>query len=201
MRVADGKELFERQLRYASPRREIARWVADDGRLLAEEFELAWRELAERVRQVVWTVNPQCDTVSSFASFLEQQIGQFLRATSLRVTLDFPEDIPASPLSAEARYQLALSVREALANAVRHAGATEVVVSLALASETLVVQVRDNGRGFTSPEQSGHGLANIRSRLEQIGGRFDCVSKAGAGTALEFRLPLRPTALRRKPSV
>jgi signal transduction histidine kinase len=157
------------------------------------------RELAARVREVVWTVNPECDNVSSFASFLEQQISQYLRATDLRVTLNFPEDIPAAPLSAEARYQLALSVREALANAVRHAKATEVAVSLAIVGEALVVVVKDNGRGFQSQEQRGHGLANIRQRLAQVGGRFEVVSKPGVGTAIEFRVPLRPTVLMRKP--
>ena len=35
------------------------------------------RDLAERMREVVWTVNPKCDTVSSLADFLEQQVSQF----------------------------------------------------------------------------------------------------------------------------
>ena len=140
------------------------------------------RALAERMREVVWTVNPHCDTLSSLASFLEQQISQFLRATDVRVRLDFPEDIPAIPLAAEARHQLALSVREALTNVVRHAQASEVVVTLALVSQTLVVRVEDNGCGCQAEEQSGHGLENMRTRLKQIGGNCECVSTPGAGT-------------------
>ncbi|MBI3852788.1 MAG: ATP-binding protein [Verrucomicrobia bacterium] len=152
------------------------------------------RDLAERMREVVWTVNPQCDTLSSLASFLEQQISQFLGATSVRVRLDFPEDIPAMPLAADARHQLALSVREALTNVVRHAHASEVVVSLAIVNGSLIVQVKDNGRGFQPGGQVGNGLANLRARLEQIGGSFECVSTPGAGTTVTFRLPLRHAA-------
>ena len=85
------------------------------------------RELAERMREVVWSVNPRCDTVSSLASFLEQQISQFLRADGISVELDFPEDIPALPIEGKARHQLALGVREALTNVIRHAKATKVL--------------------------------------------------------------------------
>jgi hypothetical protein len=58
VRVSDGKELFVRGFRYVSPRREIPRWVASDGRLLASEFEYAYRELAERVRDELLLATP-----------------------------------------------------------------------------------------------------------------------------------------------
>lgn len=148
------------------------------------------RALAEQMREVVWTVNPRCDTVPSLASFLEQQAGQFLHAAGVQVRLEFPEDIPALPLNAEARHQLALGVREALTNVVRHAQATAVVVSLAIDGPRLVVQVADNGRGFRPVAEDGHGLANLRARLERIGGSFDCVSTPGVGTTIRFRVPL-----------
>lgn len=47
--TASGEELFARGFHYHSPRRELARWVADDGRLLTEELERAYQDLAERV--------------------------------------------------------------------------------------------------------------------------------------------------------
>ncbi len=167
------------------------------------------RGLAERMREVVWTVNPRCDTVSSLADFLETQASQFLQAEGTRVRTEFPEDIPLLPLSAEARHHLALCVREALTNVVRHANATEVVLSLGLErsgslarrkadgtdtkSDMLVIQVKDNGRGLQpagKDGQNGHGLNNMRERLEQIGGAFECSSPPGEGTVVTLRLPL-----------
>jgi hypothetical protein len=47
--TASGTELFARGFSYHSARRELARWVADDGRLLTEELERAYRDLAERM--------------------------------------------------------------------------------------------------------------------------------------------------------
>ena len=167
------------------------------------------RGLAERMREVVWSVNPRCDTVSSLADFLETQVSQFLRADGIHLRTEFPEDIPPLPLGAEARHQLALCVREALTNVVRHTHATEVVLGLALESHTapshqianrmepipdrLVIKVKDNGCGFESTESNGrkgHGLTNMSERLEQIGGAFECSSVPGSGTVVTFRLPL-----------
>jgi len=156
------------------------------------------RGLAERMREVVWTVNPRCDTVSSLADFLEQQATQFLRGSEIMVRLEFPEDIPSLPIGAEARHQLALSVREGLNNIVRHASATEVVLGLSIADGRLTVQIRDNGKGFKPEVAPGHGLENMTVRMEQAGGVFEIASKPGAGTVLNFRLPLekstRPAA-------
>ena len=148
------------------------------------------RDLAERMREVVWAANPQCDTVSSLASFLEQQVQQFLRLDTVRIRLDFPDEIPALPVAADARHQLALSVREALTNVVRHAQATEVWLSLKLEADHLIVSVKDNGRGFDRSRQTGNGLKNMRVRMAQAGGTFDCVSEPDQGTTVKFQLPL-----------
>jgi len=90
------------------------------------------RNLAERMREVVWAINPRCDNLLSLASFLEQETAHFLRSDGLGGRFEFPEEIPALPLDSPARHRLALSVREAPTNVVRHAHATEVVVSLAI---------------------------------------------------------------------
>lgn len=150
------------------------------------------RSLAERMREVVWAVNPRCDTVPSVASFLEQQAAQFAKADGLRCRLDFPEDIPPLPLDGEMRHQLALGVREALSNAVRHAAATEIVLGLRVERGELVVRVADDGRGFLANECQalGRGLANMQARLAHIGGRCECRSAPGTGTSIEMRVPL-----------
>jgi signal transduction histidine kinase len=172
---------------------DVAGRQANEARPLAarlSETAQRTRDLAERMREVVWTVNPECDTVSSLAGFLEQQVGQFLKADGLRLRLDFPEDIPPLPLEAEARHQLALSVREALTNVVRHARATEVTVSLAVVDQTVRVQVKDNGRGFRPCQTNGHGLANMKARMERVRGSFECLCEPEGGTTVSFRLPL-----------
>lgn len=175
---------------------DVLRRAAHDGpaqtRPLAESAE-SLRALAGHMREVVWAINPRCDTVSSLASFLEHQAGHLLKADGLCCRLEFPEDISPLPLDGEIRYQLALGVREALTNAVRHAAASEIVLGLSVEADRLTVRVADNGRGFRVAESraSGQGLENLHARLEKIGGRCECRSAPGAGTTIELRVPLQ----------
>jgi signal transduction histidine kinase/ligand-binding sensor domain-containing protein len=185
-------------------RLDVLRRAAHDGPALPDrlaESAASIRALAERMREVVWAVNPRCDTVSSLASFLEQQAGQFLKADGLRCRLDFPDDIPPLPLDGETRYQLALGAREALTNAVRHAAASEIVLGLRVEADQLIVRVTDNGRGFRVADGGAldHGLANMQARLEKVGGQCECRSTPGAGTTIEFCVPLQMVGRSRNP--
>ena len=148
------------------------------------------RSLAQRMREVVWAINPRCDNTSSLTDFLEEQIAQFLSNAGIQVRLDFPEDIPTVPIDAETRYQLALCVRETLNNIVRHAQATQVVVRLEFTKKDVLLFIKDNGRGFSVDPQSGHGLSNIRTRLQKINGTFEYVSVPGGGAELRFGVPM-----------
>jgi signal transduction histidine kinase len=86
--------------------------------------------------------------------------------------------------------QLVATLREALSNVARHAGATRVEVSVA-AGEELVLRVRDDGRGLPADRgDSGLGLRNMASRAEQLGGRFSARSEPAGGTLVEWVAPL-----------
>jgi signal transduction histidine kinase len=164
------------------------------GSTLSERLKAAaqsTRKLAERMREVVWAVNPKCDTVSSLASFLEQQVGQFLQGDKVRIHLDFPDDIPPMPLGADPRHQLSLCVREALNNILRHSKASEASVSLRLKEDVIEFEIMDNGCGMDVKTCNGNGLTNIKERLTSLGGSFVCESQPNIGTTLRFRLPVR----------
>lgn len=153
------------------------------------------RDLAERMREVVWAINPRCDTVLSLASFLEQQAGHLLRSAGIGVRFDFPEDIPVLPIDAEARHQLSLGVREALTNVIRHASASEVTLRLKVEPGAVRVEVSDNGRGFDpiGAAKPGHGLENLQHRLERLGGCVGIQSSPGEGTTIRFSFSFTPS--------
>jgi signal transduction histidine kinase len=81
-------------------------------------------------------------------------------------------------------------VEEALANVARHAGAARVAVTVGLVEGYLVVEVRDDGRGFdTATSRTGLGLGSIAARVDRIGGAWTVTSRTGEGTLLAVRLP------------
>ncbi len=162
------------------------------------------RELTRAMDEIVWAVNPRHDTLDSLATYLGRFAQEFLSAAGLRCRLDLPLRLPARPLTADVRHNLFLAFKEALHNVLKHAGATEVRVVLALQPSAFSLAVEDNGRGFAPgpagaaarPEADrmapGNGLANLRRRLEEIGGRCEIRSTPGEGTKVRFVVALPP---------
>jgi signal transduction histidine kinase len=94
-------------------------------------------------------------------------------------------------LSQEVETQLYGIGREALANVVKHAGASAALVRVEARREQVLVEVRDNGRGFDpSVGRPGHfGLDSMRTRAAEIGGRLTIASAPGMGTVIRVRVP------------
>jgi signal transduction histidine kinase len=97
----------------------------------------------------------------------------------------------ARPLQPTIGDDVYLIGREALANAFRHSGASEIEVELDYADRQLKVLVRDNGCGIPGEVlrsgRHGHwGLSGMRARAERIGAKFRILSRATAGTEIEL---------------
>lgn len=117
--------------------------------------------------------------------------------SALRIDADLPAETPRLP--AETELALFRAAQEALANVVRHAGATRVTITLRHDGPWLRLVIRDDGRGFpsgTSPatfEQAGHlGLAGMRERIAALDGTVT-VTGEGGGVAVMVEVPVGTT--------
>lgn len=79
---------------------------------------------------------------------------------------------------------------EALTNAVKHSGAGQVTVGLAQPNGRLVVEVRDDGRGFDPATPRGLGLSGLDDRMSIVAGTFQVTTAPGRGTTLRGEIPL-----------
>jgi signal transduction histidine kinase len=84
--------------------------------------------------------------------------------------------------------------REALRNAFRHAQASKIEAEITYDDRFFQLRIRDDGKGIDpgllSTGRDGHwGLTGMRERAQQIGGKLEIWSEAGAGTELELRIP------------
>ncbi len=181
----------------SQPAREDLKEPERAATLLARIYATA-REVTRALDEIVWAVDPRHDTLDSLADYMGRFAQSSLNVTSIRCRLDLPVSVPAWPLTAEIRHNLFLAYKEALNNAIKHAGASEVRIALILGEDSFTLVVKDNGRGFCRDEApavrgerllAGHGLANMDRRLAQIGGRCEITSIAGEGTTVSFRVP------------
>jgi signal transduction histidine kinase len=104
------------------------------------------------------------------------------------VTDSLPKDI-ALPQEIERNAYFAAS--EALTNAIKHSGATQIEIRVSSTAKDLIVTVSDNGSGGASAK-AGHGLAGLRERMRGVSGALEVHSPAGGPTLVSARLPLAP---------
>ena len=82
--------------------------------------------------------------------------------------------------------------QEALANTAKHSAAKKVHVSVWLTNDRVLLEVRDNGRGFHIEKMTttiGHGLSNMQTRAHAVGGEVDITSAPGEGTTILAWVP------------
>jgi signal transduction histidine kinase len=88
--------------------------------------------------------------------------------------------------------ELLKTLREALSNVVRHANASSVEILLRAASGTITLRVADNGVGLPKDARRGHGLDNMQTRAESLGGVCELSARRGGGTVVTWRVPASP---------
>jgi signal transduction histidine kinase len=112
----------------------------------------------------------------------------------LEIRLNLAQD--GQLLPEEVRLALFRIYQMALTNVARHAQASRVDILLSLDAEAVMLEVRDDGRGFELPSRwldlarKGHyGLASASERAEAVGGRLVVETQPGAGTRLKVWVP------------
>jgi ligand-binding sensor domain-containing protein/signal transduction histidine kinase len=147
------------------------------------------RGLAGSLDAVVWAANPANDYLDQLVVYLAEMFQDFLRMSPIRCRLGVTGDFPNYPLSPEARSNLFLTAREATNNIVKHSGATEAWLYMKMEGDTFRLSIEDNGHGFdpAAPRNAErNGLANMRSRIEELKGKFWLESSPGKGARISI---------------
>lgn len=151
------------------------------------------RELVGALDEIVWAINPRNDSAGSVRGYLCEYAEEFLRAAGIVCRFDTGRLSPDLELGAQPRHELFLAFKEALANVVKHAAATEVAVTISSDEAGLLVVVEDNGKGIAADVagERGDGRRNLRARLERIGGGCEIEARPGGGTRVALQAPAR----------
>jgi signal transduction histidine kinase len=156
---------------------------------LGRAQELSRLSLAE-ARRSVKALRPIALEGKSLPDALGDRVAMMTSGTGVEVVLNVTGTPYALP--ADQEDNLLRICLEALTNALRHARAHHVAVSLAYDYEQVILSVSDDGLGFIvgSPQPgAGFGLAGMWERAERIGGRFTLSSSPGKGTEISIAVP------------
>lgn len=163
----------------------------------ADRIEAAVEALDEsiaQIRTIVFALTPRAEGAPTLRHRVLDLAGAASRHLRQPVSVSFsgPVDMISEGRLAD---ELTASVRELLSNAVKHADAHAVGLTIAAADGMLAAEVVDDGRGIGTPVRRS-GLDNLRTRAERLGGAFE-IDSGAHGTRARWSVPAEPVTATR----
>ena len=146
------------------------------------------------LRRSIWDLRSRELEEFDLPSVMRLSAQQILEGTHVAVKVETTGDVRA-PCEVVEENLLRIA-QEALTNVIKHAGASEVRISLDFGPQAVTLRVKDNGRGFTPDNcpgaREGHfGLLGMSERAKRLNGHLRVTSTPGSGTCLEVKVPAR----------
>jgi signal transduction histidine kinase len=203
--IVDERDRISRDLHDSAIQAIYAQTLALDDvpELIAEDPDEAARRVDEAIdalhavirdiRNFIFGLRPVLLEGGSLSDGLQHLATELRRSGGVEVSVSVPDDF-ATDLQIETVAELLTLTREALSNVARHAAASHASVRLETDDGEVRLELADDGRGFDAARAAdgGHrGLANMRSRAEALGARFEIESAPGSGTRIIVTLPRR----------
>jgi signal transduction histidine kinase/streptogramin lyase len=162
-----------------------------------QHAELAWRMVQsslEQVRGSIWALRSRNLEQGGLVAAVQETLSFLTTGTRTEGAVQV-EGTPFT-MHPDVEWNALRIVQEAITNAVRHAAADHVEVSLAYEPQALRLAVRDDGCGFDGEGALGggephFGLLGMRERAVALGGTLEIASARGQGTTIRAELPLR----------
>jgi PAS domain S-box-containing protein len=169
---------------------EAARAVSDNTILV--------QQVSNEIRTLSHLLHPPLLDVAGVASALRWYVDGFAERSKIKVDLEIPDDL--GRLSPNIEITIFRIVQECLTNIHRHSGSATAAITLSQNGNTLLLQVKDSGKGISSEKQQeltlgrgGVGVEGMRERLRQLGGSLE-IKSTGTGTEVSAALPLAQAA-------
>ncbi|MFL1482849.1 histidine kinase [Marinobacter sp. LN3S78] len=152
---------------------------------ILEELSTGLNSAYRQLRELLTTFRLKLDTPDLYTA-LRQTVDEFSGRLGQQVGLEY--NLPENTLSPNEEIHILQIVREALANAVKHADATEVKVEVLFESPGVEVRILDNGKGLPGDEQplQHYGLIIIQDRARTLGGKVSVANRDDGGVEVSM---------------
>lgn len=147
--------------------------------------------ISTKVREVIWSLNTENDTLVSLISFIHQQAHRIFKKTTIKLCILSPDDLPSFNIAGEKRRHIYLIISEALNNILKHSNARSATINFTINDDNLKIFIQDDGIGFDNTVQTPGclGLRSIENRVQKLKG-FCEISSATTGTKLNISIPI-----------
>jgi signal transduction histidine kinase len=146
------------------------------------------QQALQEMRLLVYELRPLALKSEGLVGALEQRLETVERRAGIQARVLVEGEVDLAPGLEEELYGIA---QEALNNALKHARASKIVLSVRMVDKSVILEVADDGQGFDLAEvqvKGGLGLISMQERAEKIGGQLDIDSAPGEGTRVSVKV-------------
>jgi signal transduction histidine kinase len=149
-------------------------------------------EILDDVRRMSHDLHPHLLRRLGLKSAIESTMDRAFSTRNIEWQADI-DDIPTG-INRDREITIYRVIQECLNNILKHADASEVMLSLRNDDDTIYVNIKDDGQGFDIEQASttSQGLHEMRNRIKLFGGRFEIESGLDAGTHIRFEISVHP---------
>jgi len=162
---------------------------------LDQLVETAQQALKE-MRLLLYELRPVVLEQEGLIGALRRRLDAVEKRAEVEATLDVPEPVVPPFYAEEGLYRIA---QEALNNSLKHSGADQVKVRIVREQDAIVMQISDNGKGFSLADaqkfSGGMGLSNMHERMQKLQGEIQIESEPEIGTTVTVRVGVIEGAL------
>jgi signal transduction histidine kinase len=171
---------------------------------LAECMQIVDKSIAE-TRTISHLLHPPLLDEAGLAAAVKWYVDGFAQRSKLDVKVDIADDLGRLPNATE--LALFRVLQEGLTNIHRHSGASRAEVSVSHPEKKIVLKIKDFGKGFpsatlerfrTDAAGTGVGLAGMRERVRELGGRLG-ISSDESGTVIVATVPVEESGAKAEP--
>ena len=160
-----------------------------DSQATLEEIAAATRQSIDHVRRIARRLRPEALDDLGLVNALISLCRRLGQHSGVRIEPDLANKVPS--MAPETELVIYRVAQESLTNAVRHAQASKITLSLATVDDHITLLVRDDGRGIDAPPSGDTaGVSGMRERALLIGAKLRIRSRNGAGTEVQLDVPL-----------
>jgi two-component system, NarL family, sensor histidine kinase UhpB len=148
------------------------------------------QETMEKMSDIVWMIKPSENDGQTLAQRMERYLYELCTHQNIECSMQ-ASALDQLQLNMHQRKNLYLIFKEAVNNSIKYSGTKKLEVSIAIQQTTLVMRIRDFGKGFNEETIiRGNGLANMQARAKELKGHLHINSSEEHGTELELKFPV-----------
>ena len=141
-----------------------------------------------KLKEIIWTLQHTNDFIESLINYLHAYGNSYFNPIGIEFKMEIPSEVPVISIAGTKRRHILLICKEIFSNVAQHSKGSKVELQVHLTEYELILNIKDNGLGFSSPLVKGNGLQIIEQRIKSVRGEMEIIQKNGI--AFNLRIPL-----------